>query len=197
MRQTQPTRASWQTVMLIVAGVAIVVIAAFLLAQTDSYQKHSAVTPNSIPIIDLEATIASGELSTVYLLNNVSPTPALTTSPVLATVAVEQPDPPTPILEPAPQCSAPPGWRPYTIKPSDSLPKLARTHGMTVYQLMKANCLAYPELKPGYELFLPGSPPTVPNPGAGSAGQATGSDTIQSATPSWPISTPTAPPGDS
>lgn len=189
MRQTQPIRLSWQTVMLIVVGIAIVIIAAFLLAQADSFQKHSAVTPNNFPIIDLEATIAGGELSTVYLPNNVSPTPTITASPVLATAAIEQPNLLTPEMEAKPQCTVPHGWGPYTVKPTDSLPKLARAHGTTVYQLMKANCLAYPALNPGYELYLPGSPPAVPNPGTGSAGQTTGS--IQSATPSWPISTPT------
>lgn len=81
MRQAQPTSPSWQTVLLLVAGVVIVVIIALLLAQMDTYLQRSEVPANGLPVVDLEATIAAGELGSVYLPGEVSPTAALPASP--------------------------------------------------------------------------------------------------------------------
>ncbi len=259
MSQTEPSGPSWQTAMILVAGIAIVVLIAFLLAEIDSYQQQSAVAPNDLPIIDLEATVAAGELSTIYLPSDISTTPATLAPTAQATATAEESKPPNRVTEIeadcnnppdgwipyvveagdsigsladlhgvsdilirdanclpyshvvegqlillpqnpnldafAADCHAPPGWIPYRVRPGDTLPKLARKHGTNVYQLMKSNCLKQPNLMPGHEILLPGSPQGAPGPGGGSASPLTWPEsTVQSATPSWPIPTPTVPP---
>ena len=122
MRETKLAVPSLQTILFLVAVVIIVVIIAFLLAQFDSYQRQSVVTPNRPPVIDLEATIAAGELTIIYLPGEVSPTPTLPvtsiqTTPVTAEIVMQ-----TPALEIESTCDiALDNWSPYIIKAEDSL----------------------------------------------------------------------------
>lgn len=69
-------------------------------------------------------------------------------------------------------CDKPNQWKLRNVEPGDTLPKLARSHGTSVYHIIKANCLENPRLSTGSEIYLP--------------------DIDQGFTrPSWPIATPT------
>lgn len=62
-----------------------------------------------------------------------------------------------------PACTRPPGWLAYTVRRGDTLTRLARLSGVTVWELMRANCLATTALFSGQRLYLPPSfhaPPT-------------------------------------
>jgi hypothetical protein len=58
--------------------------------------------------------------------------------------------------------SAPPEWLPYRIQPGDSLVDLARTHSISVVQLMQVNCLATERLAL-YQLVLLPRPTLLAN----------------------------------
>lgn len=70
---------------------------------------------------------------------------------------------PTP---PARHCSGPPlDWVLYIVQPGDTMFSLARTHGITVYDVLLANCLESVYLYAGTPLYLPAAGPS-PTPGA-------------------------------
>jgi hypothetical protein len=59
-------------------------------------------------------------------------------------------------------CVPPENWILYTVKPTDSLVRLALIFNITVEDLQKANCMMDRTLlKPGEEIYIPGSTPTV------------------------------------
>jgi len=130
---------------------------ALLLAQIDNYQRRSIIPPNGLPLIDIDATVAAGELVNVYLPSEVSPTPTIP-----ATSAQK-----TPVYESDPmaaECDTPRNWVPYIVGSGDTLPKLARAQGTTVYHLMIANCLESTNLMPGRKISLPVIPPALAKP---------------------------------
>ena len=61
-------------------------------------------------------------------------------------------------------CNTPLNWEQYIVGSGDTLPKLARTHGTSVYNLMKANCLKNVNLTAGRKIFLPVIPPALAKP---------------------------------
>lgn len=157
MRQAQSTTLSWRMILLLVAGIVTIVIIALLLAQIDTYQRQSTLPSNSLPLIDIDATVAAGELTVVYLPSEVSPTPTLLATPAQKTQVYKS----NPL---AAECDTPHNWIPYIVGPGDTLPKLARAHGTSVYHLMKANCIESTNLMAGRKIFLPAIPPTLAKP---------------------------------
>jgi LysM repeat protein len=94
----------------------------------------------------------------------------------------------------AAECEAPSDWVQVILSSRDTLPKLARAHGTSVYRLMEANCLKSTNLMAGRIIFLPLVPPEGANPTADSPHPTSWTgDPIQPATPSFPIATPTNP----
>ncbi len=64
--------------------------------------------------------------------------------------------------QPAPAtCPAVPGWELYVTLPGDSLSGLAQARGLTMEQLMEANCLSSTTLNPRWKLYLPPLTPTA------------------------------------
>jgi LysM repeat protein len=54
-------------------------------------------------------------------------------------------------------CNPRSDWQPYTVQPGDTLFSLAKSQGVTVQEVMKANCLASERIFYGYEILLPQS----------------------------------------
>lgn len=155
MKQAQSTTLSWRTILFLVAGVVIVVIIALLLSQIDSYQRRSIIPPNGLPLIDLDATVAAGELAIVYLPSEVSPTPTLLATPAQKTPVAEEISIATPTIRVDSTCNmAEPGWSPYIVEAEDSLSSLAMQFGLSVTVIMQANCLAHDQIIEGQQIYL-------------------------------------------
>ena len=155
MRQAQSTTLSWRTIFLLVAGVVTVVIIALLLSQIDTYQRRSIIPPNGLPLIDLDATVAAGELAIVYLPSEVSPTPTLLATPAQKTPVVEELSSATPTVRVGSTCDrAMPGWSPYIVKAEDSLSSLAVQFGLSVNAIIQANCLTHDQIIEGQQIYL-------------------------------------------
>ena len=63
-----------------------------------------------------------------------------------------------PAFRPTPtavQCYPPYNWAVYIVQPGDTLSGIALRYGMSVYTLMRANCLTSSNLYPGQRLFVP------------------------------------------
>jgi LysM repeat protein len=75
--------------------------------------------------------------------------------------------PTAPLPTPPPRhCSGPPlDWVLYTVQPGDTMFSLARSRGVTVYDVLSANCLESVYLYAGTPLYLPPAGPS-PAPGA-------------------------------
>lgn len=62
---------------------------------------------------------------------------------------------------PPPNCGPPLSWMLYTVQPGDTLYSLATSRGVTVAEVMFANCLATSSIAAGKKLYLPLLPPTI------------------------------------
>lgn len=87
------------------------------------------------------------------------PTPTRTISPTPT-------DPPTSTssaLVTITPCHIPQGWLPYSVQPGDTLFRIGLKYGLTVDQLMKANCLTSAHIDAGDTLYVPPvTPKAVP-----------------------------------
>ena len=154
MRQVQSTKLSWRTTLLLVAGVVAVVIIALLLAQIDTYQRRSIIPPNALPLVDIDATVAAGELAIIYLPSEVSPTPTLHAIPAQKTPVVEDISSATPTVRIDSTCDrAMLGWSPYIVKAEDSLSLLAVQFGLSVNDIIQANCLTQDKIIEGQQIY--------------------------------------------
>jgi LysM repeat protein len=85
--------------------------------------------------------------------------------------------PSTPSPLPTP-CSGPPrNWERYTVQRGDTMFSLATGRGVTIYEVLRANCLSSSRMRAGQTLYLPPTPadttltpppiasPTLPLPG--------------------------------
>ena len=61
-------------------------------------------------------------------------------------------------------CPVPSGWHPYTVQPGDTLLALAAARNVTSAEIMTANCLTAPLVRPGDSLYLPPPPTATPVP---------------------------------
>lgn len=57
------------------------------------------------------------------------------------------------------QCGAPAGWVYYYVQPGDTLNSIAAAFGISVNQLMNANCLSTTYIYAGQVLYVPNVPP--------------------------------------
>jgi LysM repeat protein len=53
------------------------------------------------------------------------------------------------------QCPPPEGWLPYLVQPGDTLADLAASNGLSLADLMKANCLISSQLVMSASIYLP------------------------------------------
>ncbi len=71
-----------------------------------------------------------------------------------------------PPIGPAPTlvvCYPPPGWIPIIVRPGDTLSAIAQRYGLSVYYLMRANCMTSSFIYAGQTLYVPYViAPTVP-----------------------------------
>lgn len=154
----------WIIFLLIALGIAFAVGVALLLTQLDGLQQRTLLPQATLPVIDLDATVAAGDLTVVVISGDDSPasTPTLAPPPTLqpsgqATAASTA----GPII--VPTCTAiPSGWTPYTVQDGDTTASLSEQFGISADALSHGNCLAQSqELKPGQIIYVPLLTPTV------------------------------------
>lgn len=99
----------------------------------------------------------------LYLPPTPSITPTETSKP-----NEDNPEPPTPTPTLTPttttggaQCP-PPGWIRYVVKAGDNLYRIGLAYGVTVNQLMAANCLSSDRIRAGQIIFVPNVTPRFP-----------------------------------
>ena len=137
MKRDQSNATTWQNSLLLIAGVALAVIIALLLAQADTYQRRSVVPSDSLPFVDLESTVAAGDTAVVYLPSEVSPTPIPPAAPTQTSPVAEEVTPAAPVTAMASACDgAEEGWSPYIVKAGDSILSLAQKHDSRVRSAM-------------------------------------------------------------
>lgn len=74
-----------------------------------------------------------------------------------------EPDTSTPVPPTSVPCGPPDSWVPYTVRSGDTLSRLAREYGTSVYTLQVANCLVGSDLiYAGQTLYLPKGPSRTP-----------------------------------
>lgn len=110
-------------------------------------------------------------LSVAVVIPSVSPSPTQTvpqpTLPAGVTPTITfTPPPATATLTATVTCRPPVGWDAYTVQQGDQAAALAEEAGITLDQLLAANCLISPSLLPGTILYLPLSATTQPTPTA-------------------------------
>ncbi len=161
MRESESSRSSWQTPLIIAFGIILVILAALFLAQIDNVQRRSLLPPKRLPLIDLEATVISGDLGVVYLPGEVKLTPTATATPITLTPTNGEKHPPTAVAVIVPTCHAKrDGWTGYIVKPGDSLSSLAIHSGISKNAIVQANCLEHERIIHGQLIFLPQNVPT-------------------------------------
>lgn len=69
---------------------------------------------------------------------------------------------PTPLAAVSTFCRPPTGWRLYYLQPDDSLGIITRTNGLTLEELLQANCLTIENVTTVDKLFLPPLPTVQP-----------------------------------
>lgn len=125
------------SLVMVVGGISLALTEGFTVAPTP---KTASLTP---PITVVTLPVPTGQ-----------PT-------VLATVTQQQMVFITATAPLATSCPVPPGWVRYVVQPGDTLLNLATSHKLTTQDLQEANCLTTTSLMPGWEIFLPASPPTA------------------------------------
>jgi len=113
------------------------------------------MSSNGLPLVDIDATMAAGELAIVYLPSKVSPTAPLLAIPAQKTPVVEELSSATPTIRVDSTCDrAMLGWSPYIIKAEDSLSSLAVQFGLSVNDIIQANCLTHDQIIEGHQIYL-------------------------------------------
>ncbi len=135
-----------------------------------------SITPTSKPTSTATAVSTSPRQAVPTSSRQaVSTSPKQTVTPANTSVATNTPTAtathvPTATAVP---CGPPSWWYAYTVRPGDTASQLAQSQGITLAQLMQANCLTNSNLFWGQVLRLPNPiieptvvPPTFPSPGA-------------------------------
>jgi len=111
------------------------------------------VTPSMSPTLTRFSSAPNITQTDTPTLNPPSATPIPPTVTKTKTAAI------TPSV-----CTPPHDWRPYFLKPNDTLEKLAQDYGISVGTLKTGNCLQTDRLEPGSVIFVPTEIPTKTNP---------------------------------
>ena len=126
-------------------------------APTDTLQPTETTQPTETPAVSSPtATFTS------------SPTATFTsTTPTLPPTRTQSPLPPPTLVPTSPPqppagCGQPASWVIYIVQPGDTLYSIGRTYGVTVEQLIFANCLTSTAIYPGQKLYVPNVAPQLP-----------------------------------
>lgn len=141
----------------------IIVLGSILLALAEGGQTTSIAafptlesidgsTPTTQPTAQDTPTRIPTEIPTASPTATPSPSPTMT--PTIELTGTET-------IEPA-ACDYPQAWTAYTVKPGDTLNKIAAGAGIDPQELADANCLQESRLEPGSTLYLPPIEPTAP-----------------------------------
>lgn len=105
-------------------------------------------------------------LSVAVVNPAISPSPTVTqpTLPAGVTPTITTQAPATITLTATVTCRPPAGWDAYTVQQGDLAAALAEEAGISLDQLLAANCLISPSLLPGTILYLPLPASTQPTP---------------------------------
>lgn len=156
MRDSESPFSSWQIPLMVALGIILVVLAAVLLAQIDNMQRRSVLPPKRLAVVNQDATIAAGELETIYLPGDVVITATASVAPVTPSPIPEQTPISTAVTVLVPICSHTPAqWSEYLVKSGDSLSSLAVKFGLNKKAISQANCLANEQIIQGQIIFLP------------------------------------------
>jgi hypothetical protein len=87
--------------------------------------------------------------------------PPKSTSPTATITETQTPEPLLPTALPA-TCGAPPGWILYTVRYGDNLYRISLAYNISLYELMRANCLTTTDIYAGNRLYVPNRPTITP-----------------------------------
>ena len=147
---------SWRNIALLALGVVAVVLIALLLSQLDTFQRRSEVPSNGVPVNDVDATLAAGELATIYLPGEATPVPRVEVTPTLLEQPTAMPTAQTPTIEARSPCSETAVmWSEYIVRSMDTWSSLAERFGVAEEVLREANCLAGESLLEGQQIVVP------------------------------------------
>lgn len=129
---------------------------------------------------------------TILYLPPPEPSPTITeTATQTATITASFSPAPTDTMQPtSTPCLPPAGWIRYQIQPNDTLLRISRAYGISVNQLMAANCLYSSYIQAGSTLYVPNVPTRTPQPST----TDTPSVPTDTATPELPTPSPTETP---
>ncbi len=154
----------WIIFLLIALGIAFTVGMALLLAQLDTLQQRALLPQPTLPVVDVDATLAAGDLTVVVISGGDS----AGSTPTLAPPTLSAPDEATTAATsdptPVPPCTAPAdGWIPYAVQEGDTWAALAARYGISVEALSQGSCLdESQEPQPGQIIYVPLLTPTLP-----------------------------------
>ena len=188
-----------------IAGLAIVLVIGVTLlvglflaaAEAPSTAQRPTPTPFLIPTLEPTATRSRPTLSPapVTIVPIPTSTPE-TPSPAVAEAASPTRPARTPTQPATPRspavCAPPPDWVPYTVQPGENLFRIGLRYGLTVAQMMQANCLPTERVSTGQVIYVPPSTPLASNTPAPATERPTQAAT---ATADPPPDTPTSAPG--
>jgi LysM repeat protein len=127
-------------------------------APTNTLQPTETTRPTATTAVSSPtATFTSSPTSTFTSTTPPTLTPTRTQSPLPPRTLV----PTTPPQPPA-GCGPPASWVIYIVQPGDTLSSIGRTYGVTVEQLIFANCLTSTAIYPGHQLYVPNVAPQLP-----------------------------------
>lgn len=147
---------SWRTQLAIAGGVVLTVIVSLLLAQIDTLQRRSALPARTLPVVDVQATVAAAEWTIVQLLASGGSPTAVATAPTPDTNTAGESAAPTATLACA---GVPTDWQPYVVFAGDTLAAIAARSDTTVRLLQVVNCLSGGDLTAGMVIYVPTQQP--------------------------------------
>lgn len=151
-----------------------------------SYTSTSELSPTKIPTQTTLPTRTTSASSPTPTLTSI-PTESSTATSYVTSTPLPTPSPlppatlaPTVPPQPPSECGPPASWTIYIVQPGDTLYRIGQAYGVTVDQLIFANCLVSTTIRAGQQLWVPNVVPQFPTA------------TITSVTP--PTSIPISPP---
>jgi len=114
------------------------------------WQRYIVGPFDTLPLIAQRFNLSSDQLAQANCLAQ----PIVTVGQVIVVPSFR----PTPTLVP---CYPPFNWASYIVQPGDTLSAIAQRYGMSLYTLMRANCLTTGYIYAGQHLFVPPIYPIV------------------------------------
>ena len=127
---------------------------------------HTPGTEPTQAAATVPPTEAASEIPPTEAASEIPPTEAASaTPPPLKTASATVSPTTTPTPAPTATCAPPPaGWTPYSVLAGDYLTALSRTYGVSVAEIIAANCLEITMIYVGQTLLLPAPPIETSSP---------------------------------